>query len=53
MNEGLPLCLTLTNISVEYSGRFWNILKIYYVDILHMYINSSVYIYIYIHIKKG
>lgn len=51
MSEGLPLCLSVTNISMDYSGRFWNILAIYYVNILYIYIKKSVYIYVYI--NKG
>lgn len=42
MNEGLPLCLSLTNISVDYSGRFWNIWEIYYADILYIYFKNSI-----------
>lgn len=46
MSEVLPLCLSLTNISMDYSGRFWNILEIYYVNILYISMKISVCIYI-------
>lgn len=46
MSEGLPLCLSLAYISVDYFGRLWNIWEIYCVFILYIYINNSLYMYI-------